>query len=253
MLKLLHPHLSHLMRIPLLTLVCLSLTLLAAYSQDAGFKLPGADERKSTETSNSSGNTGASLINNMEQLDNTYSLRTGDRVSFRIVEERLPAESMRIMDSGDILAKHVGPVRSVGRTCRDVAYEVKNLLEKSVFVKATVIIVLDETRKSQGGNGMNGDLEESEMFTVFGQVLKQGKYELRFDQDVTVSQALLIAGGPAQFANLKKVRILRRIPNSQAKTIQVDVKSIMTGGRLERDIFIRSGDVIIVPEKGATF
>jgi protein involved in polysaccharide export with SLBB domain len=238
------------MRIHLLILVYLSLALFTAYSQDAGFKLPGADERKSTETNNS-GNTGASLINNMEQLDNTYSLRTGDRVSFRIVEERLPPESMRIMDSGDILAKHVGPVRALGRTCRDVAYQIKSLLEKSVFVKATVIIVLDETRKSQGG--LNGNLEESEVFTVFGQVLKQGKYELRFDQDVTISQALLIAGGPAQFANLKKVRVLRRIPNSQAKTIQVDVQSIMAGGRLERDIFIRSGDVIIVPEKGATF
>lgn len=241
---------SQLMRIHLLILVYLSLALFTAYSQDAGFKLPGADERKSTETNNS-GNTGASLINNMEQLDNTYSLRTGDRVSFRIVEERLPPESMRIMDSGDILAKHVGPVRALGRTCRDVAYQIKSLLEKSVFVKATVIIVLDETRKSQGG--LNGNLEESEVFTVFGQVLKQGKYELRFDQDVTISQALLIAGGPAQFANLKKVRVLRRIPNSQAKTIQVDVQSIMAGGRLERDIFIRSGDVIIVPEKGATF
>jgi polysaccharide biosynthesis/export protein len=239
------------MRIPLLISAGLALQLSSLLAQDAGFKLPGADERKS-ENSNSSGTTGAALINNMEQLDNSYSLNYGDKVSFRIVEERLPAESMRVMDSGDILAKHVGPVRASGRTCRDVAYQVKSLLEKSVFVKATVIIVLDETRKSSG-NGPGGSLEESELFTVFGQVLHQGKFELRHDQDVTISEALLIAGGPAQFALLKKVKILRKTPSGGTKTIEVDVKSIMESGRLERDIFVRQGDVIIVPEKGASF
>lgn len=223
-------------------------------AQDPGFKLPGSEERKTPNSAdvNSSGTAGAGQINNMELLDNAMPLQIGDKLSFRIVEERLPAESIRVMDAGSIVAKHVGPVTAVGKTCRDLAYQVKSLLEKSVFVKATVIIVLDERIRFQGGgNGLR--IGESETFTVFGQVLRQGKYELPMDEDVSISQAVLRAGGPAQFARLKAVKILRALPTGGTKTILVDLESIMVKGRLERDVFVRGGDVIIVMEKNVNF
>jgi polysaccharide biosynthesis/export protein len=236
------------------------LTLTSALSaQDPGFRVPteskpaAAPAPAAAEVASSQG---ASLINNMDQLDSSYTLKSGDRLSFRIVEERLAqGEVIRVLDSGDILAKHVGPVRAAGRSCRDLAYNVKSLLEKSVFVKATVIIVVDEIYIPQrGGNGPGrGNMEESETFTVFGQVLRQGKYELPGDEDVTISQAILRAGGPAQFARMKNVKVMRRLPNGTTKTILVDVESIMLGGRLDRDIYMRDGDVVIVLEKNVSF
>jgi polysaccharide biosynthesis/export protein len=236
-----------------------ALVAVTSFAQDAGFRIPvenkpaPAAAPASAEVASS---VGASLINNMDQLDNTYSLRMGDRLSFRIVEERLPTpDTVRVMDSGDILAKHVGPVRAVGSTCRDLAFRVKSLLEKSVFVKATVIIVVDEIYKDPRatGSGPGNRYGEAETFTVFGQVLRQGKYELPADEDVSISQAILRAGGPAQFARMKTVKIMRLLPNNARKTIVVDVESIMLGGRLERDIFIRDGDVITVMEKNVSF
>jgi polysaccharide biosynthesis/export protein len=157
------------------------------------------------------------------------------------------------MDAGSIVAKHVGPVMAVGKTCRDLAYQVKSLLEKSVFIKATVIIVLDERLRVQGGGGGGLRIGESETFTVFGQVLRQGKYELPMDEDVSVSQAVLRAGGPAQFARLEAVKVLRALPTGGTKTILVDLKSIMVKGQLSKDIYIRGGDVIIVLEKNVNF
>jgi polysaccharide biosynthesis/export protein len=220
------------------------------HAQDAGFRLPTEEKPKASAgggSGSNTGNAGASLLNNMDQLDNTYELNLGDRVSFRIVEERLPnPESLKVTDSGDILAKHIGPVRAVGRTCRDIAFQVKSTLERTVFVKATVIIVLDEKYKNKGGDAFES---ESETFTVFGQVLRQGKYILPVDEDVSISQAILRAGGPAQFAKLKKVKIMRRLPNGNTKTILVNVEGIMVKGNLDKDIFIRDGDVIIIPEK----
>jgi len=100
--------------------------------------------------------------------------------------------------------------------------------------------------------GPGGVLRGQEYFTVFGQVLRQGKYELPFDEDVSISQALLRAGGPAQFANLSKVRLIRKTPQGN-KTVLVDVEQIMTRGTLENDIIIRSNDVLIIPEKIASF
>jgi protein involved in polysaccharide export with SLBB domain len=87
---------------------------------------------------------------------------------------------------------------------------------------------------------------------VFGQVGRAGKYELPTDSDITISQAVLMAGGPAQFANLKKVRLIRKTPSGN-KTVRVDVDAVMTHGMLERDIFLRKNDVLIIPEKVYNF
>jgi protein involved in polysaccharide export with SLBB domain len=92
-----------------------------------------------------------------------------------------------------------------------------------------------------------------EFFTVFGQVLRQGKYELPSDEDVTISQAILRAGGFAQFGNPKRVKVVRQLPDGQNKTILVDCDDIMRKGNLSKDIYIRSGDVVIVDEKKVNF
>jgi len=143
------------------------------------------------------------LINSMELLDNSIPLQPDYQISFRIVEDRNEPIRLRVQDSGEIQAPHIGLVRAAGRTCRDLAFIIKRELEKSYYNKATVIIAIDVIPKvSSSGSSMGpgGVVRGQEYFTVFGQVLRQGKYELPFDEDVSISQAILRAGGPAQFA-----------------------------------------------------
>jgi protein involved in polysaccharide export with SLBB domain len=91
-----------------------------------------------------------------------------------------------------------------------------------------------------------------DFFTVYGQVLRQGKYELPADEDITISQAILRAGGFAQFANATKVKLVRKTPQGN-KTVLVDLEQIMRKGNLDIDIYIRNNDVIIVDEKKVNF
>lgn len=195
---------------------------------------------------------GAGLIDSMERLDGNQTLIYDDKLSFRIVEEGAPPISLRVQDSGDIQAPYVGLVKAVGKTPKALAYEIKQALEGTYFVKATVIIALDE-RPMQPGAGRRSMLaQQVEFFTIFGQVIRQGKYELPDNEDVTVSQAILRAGGFSQFAKATAVKVIRKTPQGN-KTILVNVDAIMTKGELERDIFIRNNDVIIVKEAIAKF
>ena len=192
----------------------------------------------------------AGLINNMDQLDNTRALGFGDRVIFRIVEDHNAPSVLRIQDSGEMLVPHLGLVKAVGRTSRDVAVSIKRELEKSYYKVATVIIALDQAAERRPG--VAGSPNAPEFFTIFGQVQKQGKYELPGDEDVSISQAILRAGGFAQFASTKAVKVVRRTPSGN-KTVIVDLEDIMTNGSLDHDIYIRNNDVIIVKEKIAQF
>jgi protein involved in polysaccharide export with SLBB domain len=194
----------------------------------------------------------AGLINSMEQLDNTTPLQPGYEISFRVLEDRAEPRTLRVQDSGDIYAPNVGLVHAEGKTCRELAFTIKKTLEASIYQKATVIVSIDVIPKTFTGGGGPGRPVVGELFTIFGQVARQGKYEMPSDSDLSISQALLTAGGQAQFANMKKVKIIRKTPTGN-KTIVVDVDAVMTKGALERDIFIRAGDVIIVPEKTVNF
>ena len=195
---------------------------------------------------------GAGLIDSMDRLDSSTTLLVDDKLSFRIVEEGAQPISLRVQDSGDIQAPFVGLVKATGKTPKALAYEIKTMLEGTYFVKATVIVALDERPQVQGQRRGPGGVAEVEFFTIFGQVIRQGKYELPFNEDVTVSQAILRAGGFSQFAHPKAVRVIRKTPSGM-KTILVNVDEIMTKGRLENDIYIRNNDVIIVKESIAKF
>ena len=79
---------------------------------------------------------------------------------------------------------------------------------------------------------------------VYGQVRTPGQYELR--EDVTLLQAISLAGGLADRAAKTKISILRRKPDGEQEKIQVNLQDIIDGKK--PDTPIRPGDIIIVPE-----
>ena len=225
-----------------------------AFAQDPGFQAAKPQRSPAPAPAPVVANTdearSAGQINDMEQLDNTRPLGYGDRVIFRIVEASNEPSVLRVQDSGDLLVPHLGPRRAAGRSCRELAFALKRELEKSYYKVATVIIALEQAAPLRGSG--TSPLGAPEFFTIFGQVQKQGKYELPADEDVSISQAILRAGGFAQFASTKAVKVVRRTPNGN-KTIVVNLEDIMTNGSLDHDIYIRNNDVIIVKEKIAQF
>ncbi|MBX7212297.1 MAG: SLBB domain-containing protein [Verrucomicrobiaceae bacterium] len=229
----------------------------SALSQDPTFRLP--ETRRSSEAAAPTiapGETlkSASVINDMNVVDNSTPIRAGDLISLRIVEDRKDAIQLRVGVTGDINAPHIGLVRAAGRTCRELAFSMKGQLEKSLYNTATVIVAIDQRPEDIGARrpGIGTREEELDVITVFGQVIRQGKYELPTNEDMTISQAILLSGGFAQFANPKKVKLVRKTPQGN-KTILVNVDQIMRRGNLDKDIFLRRGDVIIVDEKTVNF
>ena len=79
---------------------------------------------------------------------------------------------------------------------------------------------------------------------IYGQVRAPGSYELR--EEVTLLQAISLAGGVAERAAKNRIRILRRKADSTQEIIQVNLNDIVDGKK--PDVPIRPNDVIIVPE-----
>lgn len=218
-------------------------------AQDPGFR--PAESSRSRQAAAPSGpvNAGAAVLTSMDVLDNNRPISSGDTVSIRILEDRRDALQQRVAVTGEVNAPYVGLISAKGRTCRELAYAIKKELEKNFFKNATVVVAIDQINPD---DIMKEREYELEFYVMFGIVARQGKYDLPSNEDITISQAILRAGGFAQFANKEKVKVVRKTPQGN-KTILVNVASIMQGGDLEKDIYLRKDDVVIVDELKVNF
>jgi polysaccharide export outer membrane protein len=79
---------------------------------------------------------------------------------------------------------------------------------------------------------------------VMGQVRNPGVHRLR--SETTVTQIIVVAGGFTEWANQRKIMIVRK-EDGREKRIKVNYKKIMDSGNPNSDVVLKSGDTIIIP------
>ena len=82
-------------------------------------------------------------------------------------------------------------------------------------------------------------------FFVFGEVKKPGDFQL--EKDMTILEAISIAGGFTDKAAPGRTKIIRTTDKGQ-QTIDVDMNEIIKRGRREKAVPLKENDVIVVPE-----
>jgi len=177
--------------------------------------------------------------NNMDALDDKYLLAIGDRISFRIEEDEDDPRPLTVMDSGDLEIPYIGHYPAVGKSCKELAQALKVELEKAYYYRATVIISVDLMTKSRG-----------KVYLV-GPVRMPGPEDIPSDEVLTLSKAILRAGGFTDFADRHHVKITRQggAGEIDKETLVVDVGEIFDKGKTENDVALKPGDLIYVPER----
>ena len=175
--------------------------------------------------------------------DDKYKLRVGDKVSLQIIEDRDAPRSLVVADSGELDAPYIGRVAAADKTCKQLAEELKAQLEKEYYYRATVVIALDLANKLLG------------RIYVWGQVRNQGPIDLLVNESLTVGKAILRAGGFADFANKKKVKVVRNAgaDGGGKQTFELNMVDILEKGTTEKDVVLQPDDLIIVPSRLISF
>jgi len=175
--------------------------------------------------------------------DDKYIIRVGDRVSLQILEDRDAPRSLVVADSGELDVPYVGRVPAADKTCKQLAGELKTQLEKEYYYRATVIIALDLANKLLG------------RVYVWGQVHNQGPIDLAVNENLTAGKAILRAGGFADFANKKRVKVVRGAgaDGTGKRTFELNMVDVLEKGKPEGDVVLQPDDFIIVPSRLISF
>jgi len=177
--------------------------------------------------------------NSMTVLDDKKKIGPNEFVSFRVVEDRdNESQRLRVNDNGELEVPYVGLVPASGRTCKELAYSVKGLLEREYYYHATVILALDHVSEKSRGK-----------VYVYGSVKGQGPQEIPPDEVYTVSKAIIRAGGFGDFADKKKIKLTRK----SGETVVVNLKRVIEEGHTDEDVTVGPDDQIFVPQKLVNF
>ena len=169
------------------------------------------------------------VADNTESESYIYKVQPGDIISISVWKEEDLQRDVLIRPDSAFSFPLIGEINSKNKSIANITNEIANKLEK--FIPQPDVSV---SIKQINGNKIY----------VIGKVNRPGEFAL--SKPLDVMQALSLAGGTATFAELDDIIILRR-ENGIQHAIPFDYPEVERGKKLEQNIILISGDVVVVP------
>jgi polysaccharide export outer membrane protein len=155
----------------------------------------------------------------------SYKLGSEDIIFIRVWREADLTGPVMVRPDGKITMPLIGEIQAAGQTPEELGKLVTEALSK-VMQRPEVFISVQQVN--------------SRKYYISGEVAKTGVFPIV--SPVTILEALSIAGGLREYANGKKITIVRG-----TERIKFNYKEVIEGKNLKQNIMLQSGDHIIVP------
>jgi len=158
-----------------------------------------------------------------------YLVNPGDILQVSVWKEADLQKDVLVRPDGHFSFPLAGDIEAYGKTVEEIRADITSKLQR--YIPDLVVTV---STVQIGGNKVY----------VIGQVARPGEFLV--NPRVDVIQALAMAGGATAFADLNSIKILRRKGHVR-KAIPFNYKDLVKGKKLEQNIILQPGDVVVVP------
>jgi polysaccharide biosynthesis/export protein len=214
-------------------------TVLAALAMVVFGSLPAAQQNARTQDSKSAevpaspsshlteprGTSGAPID------DKAYVIGPEDILTITVWGEPRLTGPLLVRPDGKISMPLIDELEAGGKTPAELKAEITERLKVGDYIKLPLVDV-------------RVDQINSKKYYLQGEVRSPGAYPLIVPTNVL--EALVKAGGFQEFANKKKIRILR-MQNGKATEFRFNYNDVSKGKKIEQNIQLKPGDHIIVP------
>lgn len=157
-----------------------------------------------------------------------YRLGAGDKLRIEVYKDLQLSQSAQIRPDGKITMPLVGDIMASGKTPAELRDVITTALKEYMTNPVVTVIVVEATVATA---------------YVMGEVNQPGAVPLQ--RRVTVLQALALAGGLTEFAKSSDIHVLRDTGEG-VEAIAFNYKDALKGSA-EAQMYLRSGDTIVVP------
>ena len=163
----------------------------------------------------------------------SYKLNPGDVLEISVWKEEGMQQQVLVLPDGTISFPLAGHIQAAGKSPEQLQKLLRSRL-KNFFADPVITVTVVQV----GGNKIY----------VIGQVRNPGEFPA--NRPVDVMQALSLAGGLTTFAADGDIKVLRRGADGKQQALGFDYSEVSKGNRLETNVLLRPGDVVVVPTSG---
>lgn len=160
---------------------------------------------------------------------NDYRLMPGDKLRIEVYKDAQLSQSLQIRPDGKVTLPLVGDVSAAGRTSVELRDAIGAALTEYIAKPVVTVIVVETT---------------PQVAYVTGEVNKPGPVALTGGQ-MSILQALSVAGGFTDFANKKDISILRKGAKGMQK-LKFNYKDALNDDSRREPLQLQAGDTVVV-------
>lgn len=157
-----------------------------------------------------------------------YIIGKGDILEINVWKEEDLTRTLIVRKDGRISLPLVNDIQAAGITPMQLKKEIQAKLSEYIENPVVTVIV-----KSQ----------DSKRYYIIGEIKNTGQYELK--KDLTIVQALALAGGFTEWADKDDILLLRKTDN-RTDQIKIDYHKIISGDDYQQNVILQPDDTIIV-------
>jgi polysaccharide biosynthesis/export protein len=169
------------------------------------------------------------VVTAQSQGGDDFVIGTEDILAINVWREPEMSRVVPVRPDGKISLPLMGEFMAAGSTAKQLEGSISKKLE-TIVTNPQVTVIVQEIR--------------SQKYSIMGEVNRPGSFPLT--PQMTLLDAVAVAGGLRDFANPKKMYILRRGQNNTATKIPVNYKEILNGAA-GKNIMLQARDTIVVP------
>lgn len=161
-----------------------------------------------------------------------YIIGPGDVIRVFVWRQPELSTTVPVRPDGKVSTPLVDDMVAVGKTPSQLARDMERVL--SEFVRSPQVNVI-----------VSQPVSTLSQIKVIGQVMKP--QALPFHEGMTALDALLAAGGLAEFAAGNRAKIVR-MEGGKQREIRIKLDALVNKGDMRQNVQLRPGDVLVVPE-----
>lgn len=164
--------------------------------------------------------------------DGSYRIQKGDKLSVKFFSHpELNEPSVIVRPDGFISLQIIDDIRAEGRTALELKADLEKAYNETLLNPIISVAVIEFV---------------APRVFIGGQIKNAGRYDLRDAK--TIVQVVFLAGGFTEDANRKMVILARPDGKGDWQTQAVNVMKILDKKSPEKDVELRDGDYIFIPD-----
>jgi len=167
----------------------------------------------------------------LHKRDTRYRIHPSDTLAINFTLTPEFNQTLTVQPDGYITLRDVGDIQAAGQTLPQLTDTIKTAYSKTLHDPVISIDLKDF---------------EHPFFVVGGQVGKPGKFDWR--GDVTLTQAIAMAGGFTDSSKHSQVLLFRRVSDQWTSAKIINVKKMLETKNLQEDPVLQPGDMLFVPK-----